>query len=82
MRKPRRRSLRLRRFPPEKPEERVYPMLTGSVIARKASTKMSTLQIVAPIPAFIAVSMLELRRPNNAAFVASVFGGMSFALSP
>jgi len=60
-----------------------YPILTGSVcIARKTSAKMSTLQIVAPIPAFMAVSMLELRGRNNAAFVALAFRGMRFALSP
>src|SRR5262249_21380768 len=59
-----------------------YPMLTGSVcIARKRSAKVSTLQIVAPIPAFMAVSKLELRRRYNAAFIALVFGGMSFGLS-
>jgi uncharacterized membrane protein YhfC len=58
-------------------------MLTGSVcIARKTSAKMSTLQMVAPIPAFIAGSMLWLRRRNDAAFVALAFGGISFALSP
>jgi hypothetical protein len=46
-------------------------MLTGSVIARKTSAKTSTLHIAAPIPAFMAVSMLELRGLNS----------MSFALS-
>jgi uncharacterized membrane protein YhfC len=58
-------------------------MLTGSVcIARKTSAKMSKLQMVAPIPAFMAGSMLWLRRRNDAAFVALAFGGISFTLSP
>jgi hypothetical protein len=40
-----------------------YPMLTGSVcIASKTMAKMSTLQAVAPIPAFMASSMPWLRR--------------------
>ena len=35
-----------------------YPMLTGSVyIASKTMAKMSTLHAVAPIPAFMALSM-------------------------
>jgi hypothetical protein len=60
-----------------------YPMLTGSVcITSKTRTTTSTLQMMAPIPAFMAGSMLWLRRRNDAAFVALVFGGISFALSP
>jgi hypothetical protein len=47
-------------------------MLTGSVIARKTSAKISTLHIAAPIPALIAVSMLELPARHS----------ISFALSP
>jgi hypothetical protein len=56
-----------------------YPMLTGSVcIASKKRTKMSTLQAVAPIPAFMAGSMLRHR--FGAAVVASAFEGIGFAL--
>ena len=56
-----------------------YPMLTGSgCIASKKRTKMSTLQAVAPIPAFMAGSMLRCR--FGAAVVASAFEGIGFAL--
>ena len=45
-------------------------MVSGTVcIASKTMTKMSTLQAVAPIPAFMAWSMLRLRRGNDAAVV-------------
>jgi hypothetical protein len=45
-------------------------MLTGSVcIASKTNAKNSTLQAMAPIPAFMAGSMLWLRRRNGAAVV-------------
>jgi len=53
-------------------------MVSGTVcIASKTMTKMSTLQAVAPIPAFMAWSMLWLRRGNDAAVVA--FEGIGFA---
>jgi hypothetical protein len=56
----------------------VYPMLIGSVcIASKKRAKMSTLPAVAPIPAFMARSML--RRRFGAAVVASAFEGIGFA---
>ena len=57
-----------------------YPMLTGSVcIASKTRAKMSTLQAVAPIPAFMAGSKRWLRRRNGAAGVGFAFEGISFA---
>jgi hypothetical protein len=53
-------------------------MVSGTVcIASKTMTKMSTLQAVAPIPAFMTWSMLWLRRGNDAAVVA--FEGIGFA---
>jgi len=43
-------------------------MLIGRIcIASKARATMSTLQAVAPIPAFVAGSMLRLRRQKDAA---------------
>jgi uncharacterized membrane protein YhfC len=42
---------------------------------------MNTLQTVATIPAFMAGSMLWLRRRDDAAVVALAFGGIGFALS-
>ena len=55
-------------------------MLTGSAcIASKTMAKMSTLQTVAPIPAFMAWSMPWLRRRNYAALVALAFEGIGFA---
>jgi hypothetical protein len=55
-------------------------MLTGSVcIASKTMAKISTLQAVAPIPAFMAWSMLWLRRRTDAVRVALVFEGIGFA---
>jgi hypothetical protein len=41
--------------------------------------KISTLQAVAPIPAFMAWSMLWLRRRTDAVIVALVFEGIGFA---
>lgn len=55
-------------------------MLTGSVcIASKTNAKNSTLQAMAPIPAFMAGSMLWLRRRNGAAVVILSFEGIGFA---
>ena len=55
-------------------------MLTGrACMASKTMAKMSTLQAVAPIPAFIAWSMPSLRRRNDAALVALAFEGIGFA---
>jgi uncharacterized membrane protein YhfC len=57
-------------------------MLIGNVcITSKTRPKMSTLQMVAPIPAFMAGSILWLRRRNDAAVVVLAFEGISFALS-
>jgi hypothetical protein len=54
-------------------------MLTGSVlVASKTTAKMSTLQAVAPIPAFIAGSMVGLRRRADIALVALAFEGIGF----
>jgi len=54
-------------------------MASGTVcIASKTMTKMSTLQAVAPIPAFMAWSMLWLRRGNDAAVVAFERIGFAF----
>jgi hypothetical protein len=54
-----------------------HPMLTGSTcIASNARATISTLQAVAPIPAFIARSMLWFRRR---AVVVSAFEGIGFA---
>ena len=39
----------------------------------------STLQAVAPIPAFMAGSILKFRRRNDAAVVVVAFEGISFA---
>jgi hypothetical protein len=58
-----------------------YPRLTGSVcIARKTRATMNTLQTVATIPAFMAGSMLWLRRRDDAAVGALAFGGIGFCL--
>jgi hypothetical protein len=55
-------------------------MLTGSVcIARKTKPKKRTLQAMAPIPAFMAGSMLWLRRRNGVAVAILSFEGMGFA---
>jgi hypothetical protein len=55
-------------------------MLIGSVcIASKANAKKSTLQAMAPIPAFMAGSMLWLRRRNGVAVVILPFEGIGFA---
>jgi len=55
-------------------------MLTGSVcIASKTNAKKSTLQAMAPIPAFMAGSILWLRRRNGAAVVILLFEGIGFA---
>jgi hypothetical protein len=55
-------------------------MLTGSVcITSKTTAKMSTLQAVAPIPAFIAGSMVVLRRRADVTLVALAFEGIGFA---
>jgi hypothetical protein len=54
-----------------------HPLLTGTTcIASNTRATMSTLQAVAPIPAFIAGSMLWFPRR---AFVASAFEGIGFA---
>jgi hypothetical protein len=54
-------------------------MLTGIVcIASRTRAKMSTLQVVAPIPAFMTGSMLWLRR--NGAVVSLDFEGIGLAL--
>jgi hypothetical protein len=55
-----------------------YPWLTGTVcIASKTMAKMSTLQTVAQIPAFMAWSTLWLRRRNDATLVALRFSLLS-----
>jgi hypothetical protein len=55
-------------------------MLIGSVcIASKANAKKSTLQAMAPIPAFMAGSMLWLRRRNGVAVVILPFEDIGFA---
>jgi hypothetical protein len=55
-------------------------MPTGSIcIASKTMATMSTLQAVAPIPAFMAGSILKFRRRNDAAVVVVAFEGISFA---
>ncbi len=55
-------------------------MLVGSVcIASKTNAKKSTLQAMAPIPAFMAGSMLWLRRRNGVAGVILLFEGIGFA---
>jgi hypothetical protein len=52
-------------------------MLTCSVgTARKTRATMSTLQAVAQIPAFMAGSILALRRRKDVAFVALAFEGI------
>jgi hypothetical protein len=48
-------------------------------MTRKTKAKMSTRQAVAPIPAFMAGSMLWLRRRDGAAVVVLAFEGISFA---
>jgi hypothetical protein len=56
-----------------------YPMLTCNVfIARKTRATMSTLQAVAQIPAFMAGSILTLRRRKDVALVALAFEGIGF----
>src|SRR5260221_10443318 len=60
---------------------RYYPMLIGNVcITSKTRPKMSTLQMVAPIPAFMAGSILWLRRRNDAAGFVFVFRGVIFSI--
>jgi hypothetical protein len=55
-------------------------MLTGiACIASNTRATMSTLQAVAPIPAFIARSMLWLPRRDNVTVVASAFEVIGFA---
>jgi hypothetical protein len=54
-------------------------MLTCNVfIARKTRVTMSTLQAVAQIPAFMAGSILTLRRRKDVALVALAFEGIGF----
>jgi hypothetical protein len=54
-----------------------HPMLTGSAcIASNTRATMSTLQAVAPIPAFIARSMLWLPRRDEVAVLALAFEGI------
>jgi hypothetical protein len=56
-----------------------HPTLTGSAcIANNTRATMSTLQAVAPIPAFIARSMLRLPRRDDVAVVALAFEGIGF----
>jgi hypothetical protein len=55
-------------------------MLTGSVcIASKTRATISKLQAVAPIPAFMAGSMLCMPRRNDVWVVALAFEGIGFA---
>ncbi len=58
-------------------------MLTGSgYIVSKTRAKISTLQAVAPIPAFMAGSMLRLRRREDAVVLLAFEGiGFGFWLS-
>jgi hypothetical protein len=57
-------------------------MLIGSVcIASKTNAKKSTLQAVASIPAFIAGSMLSLRRRKATVVDVLSFGGIGFGFS-
>jgi hypothetical protein len=57
-----------------------HPMLTGiACIASNTRVTMSTLQAVAPIPAFIARSMLWLPRRDDVAVVALAFEVIGFA---
>jgi hypothetical protein len=52
-----------------------YPMLTGiGYIASKTRAKMRTLQAAAPIPAFMAGSMLWLRRRNGSVVILAFEG--------
>ena len=53
---------------------RYYPMLIGNVCITSKTRP-------APIPAFMAGSILWLRRRNDAAVVVLAFEGISFALS-
>jgi hypothetical protein len=56
-----------------------HPTLTGSAcIASNTRATMSTLHAVAPIPAFIARSMLWLPRRDDVAVVALAFEGIGF----
>jgi hypothetical protein len=57
-------------------------MLTGSMcIARKVRATMSTLQAVALIPAFVAGSMLSLRRRKATVVDVLCFGDIGFGFS-
>jgi hypothetical protein len=57
-----------------------HPTLTGiACIASNTRATMNTLQAVAPIPAFIARSMLWLPRRDDVAVVALAFEVIGFA---